>query len=126
MRKRRVVNLNRGTRIHAGIEAGELLLFIFVGYFTFVALAPAIASTIIRVLLAGAAIWFTYLALAYVKDRYGPGYIGDFLRWVATPDEYHPIEDPEPYRILKPEGGAPQHDSSLVKEDPFPAEENRG
>lgn len=100
MKRVEVVNLNRGTRIHAGIEVGDLLIYGLSGLFTYLALSGFIHSTTLCLLGSGATAYATYVANTIVKDRYGPGFVPDFLSWIFTPNQYVPDEDPDPSSIL--------------------------
>lgn len=96
----RVLNINRGTRIKAGLTLQDMMLLFMVGLLSFIMLSPLLPNTLLRFVFSAGSAYGALRVNSYVKERHGPGFLQEYLLFVFSPDVFGPAEDPHPTSVL--------------------------
>ena len=102
MKRIKVLNVSRGTRIKAGLTLNDITTLFFIGVALFIFPSAWVSSSFLRLIFALSGMYVTYKISTYINEAYGANFVPDYINFVFTPNEYHPTEDPSPVSLMKP------------------------
>lgn len=99
-KRTKVLNINRGTRIKAGLTLQDMMLLFMAGLLSFIMLPPFFPNALLRFMVSTVIAYGALRVNAHVKEHYGPGFLQEYLLFVFSPDAFGPAEDPNPINIF--------------------------